>query len=255
MKKLAFLISLLLTGLSYAQSVNEYRYVVIPSRFELQSETNQYRLNTLAKKYLTEAGFEAVHESLMTDNQVNHRCDNLFIDIVKVKSLLTIKVKVLLRDCRNAVIFESKEGNSKEKSYEKGYQEALAKAFESVKELHYTYTGKKQDVTPEPQPVAVSKPVAPVAATPVVTSNPVQSDTTTSKTTYTVEPLASGYLIIDGNTSKIALKILKTSDPKIYTASRNGDSGVFLNKNGKWFFEYYRNGTLYSEEFSVDYTF
>ncbi|UMY66962.1 MULTISPECIES: hypothetical protein [unclassified Flavobacterium] len=254
MKKFALFILLFLTGWSNAQSVNEFRYVVIPTRFELQSEPNQYRLNTLSKKYLTEAGFEAVHESLMTDDQVNRRCDNLFIDIVKVKSLLTIKIKVVFRDCRNAVIFESKEGNSKEKSYEKGYQEALAKAFESVKELQYTYTGKKQDVTPEPQPVAVSKPVVPAAATPIATTPVVPSDTTL-KPSYTVEALASGYLIIDSNTSKIALKILKTSDPKIYTASRNGDSGVFLNKNGKWFFEYYRNGTLYSEEFSVDYTF
>ncbi|HLN96147.1 MAG TPA: hypothetical protein VK183_10985 [Flavobacterium sp.] len=250
MKKLAFFILLFVTGTLFAQSVNEYRYVVIPNRFDLQSEPNQYRLNTLSKKYLTEAGFEAVHESLMTDDQVNHRCDNLFIDIVKVKSLLTIKVKVLFKDCRNAVVFESKEGSSKDKSYEKGYQEALAKAFESVKELQYTYTGKKQEAVTESQPIAVQKTVTPVVST--TTTAP--SDAT-SKTIYTVEPLASGYLIIDNNTSKIALKILKTSDPKIYTASRNGDSGVFLNKNGKWFFEYYRNGTLYSEEFSVNYAF
>lgn len=250
MKKLAFLILLFVTGTLFAQSINDYRYVVIPTRFDLQSEPNQYRLNTLSKKYLTEAGFEAVHESLMTDDQVNHRCDNLFIDIVKVKSLLTIKVKVLFKDCRNAVVFESKEGSSKDKSYEKGYQEALAKAFESVKELQYTYTGKKQEAVTESQPIAVQKTITPVVST--TTTAP--SDAT-SKTVYTVEPLASGYLIIDNNTSKIALKILKTSDPKIYTASRNGDSGVFLNKNGKWFFEYYRNGTLYSEEFSVNYAF
>jgi len=253
MKKLILALVLFVVGTSWAQSLNQYRYVVIPNRFELQSDPNQYRLNTITKKYLTEAGFDAVHETLMTDEQVNHRCDNLFIDIVKVKSLLTIRVKVLFRDCRNTVVFESKEGSSKEKSYEKGYQEALSKAFESIKDLHYTYTGKQDETITQPQSTAVSTPVEKVAVKqPAVTeATPVMA----AKSAYTVESLASGYLIIDAETSRIVLKILRTSDPKVFTASRKDDSGVFLNKNGKWFFEYYRDGKLYSEEFAIDYNF
>lgn len=253
MKNFLFLLLVVLSYGAHSQSVNDYRYVVIPTRFELQSQPNQYRLNTLVKKYLTESGFEAVHESLMTDDQINQRCHHLFVDVVKVKSLLTIKLKVVLRDCRNNVVFESQEGSSKEKAYEKGYPEALARAFESVKALHYSYAGAHKDTIVKPKPISAEPTVVKTVDAPA--TPPAAKLVSTTKTTYTVEALASGYLIIEAETSRIALKILKTSDPKVFSALRGGDNGVFLNKDGKWYFEYYRDGKLYAEAFDIDYAF
>lgn len=254
MKRFFALLVLFTSVSALAQtSVNDYQFVVIPSRFEVQSDANQYRLNTLSKKYLLDAGFNPVHETMMTDGQINHRCDHLYMDVLKVKSMLTVKVKILFRDCRNNIIFESAEGRSKEKDYEKGYQEALKEAFESVKQLGYAYNGKNSATTVSvPQNASVTvTPTQPAVLQ--AEAKPVAARATGAA--YTVEALASGYLIIDAATSRIALKIMKTSDPKIYTASRNGESGVFINKGGKWFFEYYKDEKLYSEEFKVDYNF
>lgn len=237
MKNLALFVFFLFVGTAAAQtSVNDYQMVIIPSRFEIQSEPNQYRLNTHAKKLLEEAGFSAVHESMMTAEQGNRRCDFLIMDVVKVKSILTVKIKVIFKDCRNNIVFESADASAKEKEYAVAYPEALRKAFESVKALGYQYSGK----------VGTGHVSAPVTQTTV--AEPVA---VAPQSGYVLETLASGYLIIDAATSRIALKILRTSDPKTYIASRGGENGVFLNKSGKWFFEHYKDDKLYSEEFKV----
>lgn len=248
MKKILLFVLLCCGFLSGAQSVNDYRYVVIPNRFEMQTESNQYRLNTIAKKLLTEAGFTAYYESMLPDELVNKRCDNLYMDFVKVKSMLKIKGKITLTDCRGKVVFESAEGNSRSKEYKVGYPEAFQEAFESLKALQYQYNGKVQSE-------AVSSTAGGMNRQDQQRNEvqaPASSASSASSVVYSVEELANGYLVIDPATSRIALKILKTADPKIYTASNHTAQGVFINKGGKWFFEYYKDEKLYSEEYKVN---
>jgi hypothetical protein len=47
---------------SYAQSVNDYKAVIVPLKYDFKSE-NQYRLNTLTKFNLGKAGFTAFYNN------------------------------------------------------------------------------------------------------------------------------------------------------------------------------------------------
>jgi hypothetical protein len=49
MKKQLLFIALFISGLGIAQSVNDYKAVIIPLKFEFMKSDNQYRLATLSK--------------------------------------------------------------------------------------------------------------------------------------------------------------------------------------------------------------
>ncbi len=67
MKVSALLIFVFITVSAYSQnSLNNYKYVIVPAKFSFSKEENQYGLNTLAKLLLQEKGFSAfvVNEDL-----------------------------------------------------------------------------------------------------------------------------------------------------------------------------------------------
>jgi hypothetical protein len=64
---------------SYAQSVNDYKAVIVPLKFIFKKE-NQYRLNTLTKFNLGKAGFTAfINDSIPAE--YNDRCSILYADV------------------------------------------------------------------------------------------------------------------------------------------------------------------------------
>ena len=140
-----FLLSLLLTismGSSMiSQSVNDYKYVIIPEKFDFLNEKDQYQMNSLTKFLFNKYGFEAYiakSDNLPLDYTRNG-CNALYADIVEVSGMLRTKLLVKLLDCNDAVVFTSEEGSSKLKEYKKSYHEALRRAFESIDDLNYSY--------------------------------------------------------------------------------------------------------------------
>ena len=140
-----FLLSLLLTismGSSMiSQSVNDYKYVIIPEKFDFLNEKDQYQMNSLTKFLFNKYGFEAYiakSDNLPLDYTRNG-CNALYADIVEVSGMLRTKLLVKLLDCNDAVVFISEEGSSKLKEYKKSYHEALRRAFESIDDLNYSY--------------------------------------------------------------------------------------------------------------------
>lgn len=173
MKKLLF-IFILLNGIFSvsAQSINQYKYVLIPETFEFTGEVNQYQLNSLAKFLFEKEGF---HTLMLTDKKpldlLNDPCNALNFNIENNSGLFTTRFTIVLKNCNNEVVFRSEEGVSKEKEYGKAYHEAFRRAFESVRELNYAYkTGEKMDrnnmvhtnpeadVEPEKEIVEISEP-------------------------------------------------------------------------------------------------
>ena len=58
--KIKFLLAAILCSVvGFAQSINDYKAVIIPLRYEFMKTDNQYRLATLSKQNLVKAGFEA----------------------------------------------------------------------------------------------------------------------------------------------------------------------------------------------------
>ncbi|AWH73123.1 hypothetical protein DCS32_02785 [Dokdonia sp. Dokd-P16] len=124
-----------------SQSVNDYKYVIVPEKFDFLNEKDQYQLNSLTTFLFNKYGFEAYVEkasNLPLDYKRNG-CNTLRADVVESSGMLRTKLQVKLLDCNDAVVFVSEEGSSKLKEYKKSYHEALRRAFESIEELNYTY--------------------------------------------------------------------------------------------------------------------
>ena len=143
MKK-AYLIFVLFIGVCFTgvgQNLNSYKYVVIPEKFDFLKESNQYQMNELAKFLFEKYGFSAFMASELKPSDISmDPCNTLYADVIDDSGLLQTKLQVLLKDCRNNIVFTSEEGKSREKDFKKAYQEALRAAFKYVQTISYTYS-------------------------------------------------------------------------------------------------------------------
>lgn len=252
MKKHLLVLLVLVVNYSYSQSVNDYKAVIIPVKYDFLKTENQYRLNTLTKFNLKKAGFEAFYSNEAVPNDYSDRCSLLYIDVLKENSFLISKLFLTLKDCNGKIIFQSAVGKSKEKEYQVAYTEALNEAFQSVHNLKYKYNGstttKVQPAThPEVvKPMASSVSVVKSAVNEHVVANSVVSD---SKLLY-AQSTANGYQLID-STPKVIMKVFSTSNKECYIAVKGDIQGVLILKNNQWVFEYYQNDQLWSETIAV----
>lgn len=143
MNKLLFIISLLLMTpfSSFTQeSINDYKYVIIPNQYSFLSEADQYQLNSLTKFLFNKYGYTAFmqDEDFPEDLQYN-KCLALYADVNKGNAFLKIKIEIALKDCEGKVVIVSKEGGSREKEYSKAYNLALREAFETFQNINYVY--------------------------------------------------------------------------------------------------------------------
>lgn len=249
MKKQLICIVLLISGLGIAQSINDYKAVIIPLKYEFMKSDNQYRLATLSKLNLNKAGFEAYYTSEDKPLAYSDRCGLLNLDVVKASAFLSTKLYVVFKDCYGKIIFTSDVGFSREKNYETAYNEALNKAFESVMALNYQYSGKS--VSSSVAPVAISAPkegssesLRSNAATAVVAVN-----VPSTKVLY-AQPTANGFQLVD-STPSVVFKIQKTATADFYLAQKAETNGVMYKKDNQWYFEYYQGDTLMSEKVDI----
>ncbi|WP_133525617.1 hypothetical protein [Flavobacterium sp. 245] len=233
-----------------SQSVNDYKAVIVPLKYDFLKSENQYRMATISKGNLTKAGFQAFYANEELPAELSDRCQLLYMDVIKDSGFLVTKLFVELKDCYGKVVYTSEVGKSKEKDYEAAYRESLNMAFVSVNGLHYKYSGKT--IAPNTKagmitaaPVAVA---ATVATQPAVTPTPV-ADVADPNLLY-AQPTDNGFQLID-KTPKVVMKLLKTSRPDSFIAIKDGVQGTLNAKDNQWFFEYYQNDKLVSEKVSV----
>ncbi|MEM0575349.1 hypothetical protein [Flavobacterium polysaccharolyticum] len=238
----------LLTSFSFAQSINDFKAVIVPLKFDFQKNKNEYRVSTLTKHNLAKAGFEAFYTE---EPNPYDKCSLLYIDVINVKAFLATKMYFVLKDCNGKEIFKSTTGYTKEKDYQLAYTEVINEAFNSLYAMHYKYTPGAIPVvttapsavfTPNPVPVAsnVDTPVSAVVATNVVANTAV----------YYAQPTPNGYQLVD-TTPKVVMKLYKTSKSDYFTAVRDGVQGALLLKDNEWYFEYYQNEQLLSEKIAI----
>lgn len=235
MKKIVLLF-ILISSYAFSQSVNDYQYVIVPLKFDFLKKDDQYRLNTLTKLLLQKYGFKTYlnNEEIPLNLE---RCNFLYANVIETSGMFATKVKVVLKDCKENVIFETKLGESREKDYTLAYNEALRDAGKSFDKLDYKYNGQNGVVTQ----------IAPVINQ-VETEKTVNSDsgTTSNEIFYFAQPIANGYQVVD-NEPKVIMKLINTSLKNIFLAEKGEKRGVVLPKGNQWFFEYFENGKLFSE--------
>ena len=266
-----FLLLLLLSSFSvYAQNtINNYKYVVVPEKFSFLKQNDQYGLNSLTKALLAEKGFTVYLDNAELPSEIaNNKCQALNVDLLEKNSMFTTSLTLLLKDCQGNIVFKSKEGKSREKEYRVSYNLALRDAFTSLDAVPYAYNGAtnaqpvQPTVTTTAPPVttvnantqaAIVTPSAPVATAPTIAATavkPVQVETNQPSGTLYAQAIANGYQLID-TTPKIVLTLLKTSAQDYFIANNGTSNGIVLKKNDGWFFEYYKDGKLNSEKLLV----
>lgn len=239
------LIALLTSVIGFSQTVNDYKAVIVPLKYDFLKTENQYRMSTMTKANLNKAGFQAFYGNEELPAGYGDRCDLLYVDVKKDNGFLITKLFVEFKDCYGKVIYTSEIGKSKEKDYEVAYRECLDLAFVSINALHYKYNGNSGSTSSRTTtPVASST----VIATTAVVTAPV-ADMKDPNLLY-AQPTENGYQLID-KTPKVVMKLLKTSRPDSFIAIKDGIQGSLNAKDNQWFFEYYKNDQLVSEKVSV----
>ncbi len=170
------LILFLYVSISLAQSsIDAYKYIIVPKKYDFLKWENKYELNSLTKFLFEKQGYKTLLEG---DNYpgdlMNNPCLALTVDVKEDSSMLTSKLVIELSNCYKKVVFTSVEGKSKKKEYKKSYHEALRNSFVSFEELEYSFDENlvvNKQVVKEtlPQPnVPITSVVAVVPAVPVV---------------------------------------------------------------------------------------
>lgn len=274
MKNKLMMLLLLVVGYGFSQSVNDYKAVIIPIKYDFLKTDNQYRLQTITKMNLQKAGFQAFYAIETLPVEITDRCSLLYVDVKKDNTFLVSKLFIVLKDCYGTEVYKSSIGKSREKEYEVAYVEALNLAFESVYSLSYEYNGNTNFsprtgvnlpavpvmaapaiVSPTSTVPAVTMTTAaaavaiPVVAISTTTNEPKTSDVKSSGLLY-AQPTAYGYQLIDSE-PKVIMKVYKTSNPASFMAKKGEVQGVLVSKDNHWFFEYYQGDKFVSQKIDV----
>jgi hypothetical protein len=273
----ALLIAASFTVAGHAQNnINSYKYVLVPKKFDFVGEEDEYGLNSTTKTVLEQKGFVVFwnNGSLPPDLAAN-RCSALFVEVTRRKAFLSTNLTFSLKDCSGNIVFKSKEGKSTEKEWYVAYDQALRNALSSLNSVPYKYdstlpaqpqqlpatpatTPGTIPATPTQAPVSTAsasssqQPVSTASASSPQTPVPAPPAAADMTGTLYAQPMPSGYQLID-TTPKKVLTLLKTSLQDCFLAETvaGASNGIVFKKNGEWFFEYYKDGTLVSQKLAI----
>ena len=269
--KIFLLLTLILStsALQAQQSVNDYKYLIVPVRYDFQKSDDQFQVNSLTKFLFEKEGFTVFlsNEDFPDELKLN-RCLALTARLNDKSKLFNTKMNFDLVDCDNNVLFSALEGVSKEKDYKAAYFACVRESFEGVKELNYAYQPKEKkdgqekvessvnDVS-KTEPVTIqtnsnTTTVVPVATTSVAVNNSEDKTNTVepvaekeqvkppSDVLY-AQPNANGYQVVDAS-PKVVYMLLKTSKQDVFLLK---DHSAIVYKAGEdWKVEYYEDEKL-----------
>lgn len=226
-------------------TINNYKFVIVPSKFSFLKTADQYQLNTFTKMFLEKYGFVVYFDTdLLPPEAAGDNCNKLFADVIANTNMFVTKLDVTLRDCMNNEVFRTETGSSREKEYKTSYRQALREAFKSFDTVGYQHNGKdgiRGQIGNSGTQVSKLK-TAP---------SPLKEDVVVDKNTLFAQPIENGFQLVNSE-PKVVYKLKKTSSEHVFLAEKEALNGTLISKGkGKWVFEYYVDGKLMTEEVTV----
>ena len=129
-------------GFSAFGQFSDYKYIIVPKKFDVFRKQNMHLTSTNIKYLLTQRGFNAVYDDALPEDLFQDRCLGLIVNLEDDSSFFSTKTTVVFKDCRSVEIFRTIEGNSKLKEYKPAYRQALDRAFVSLDGIDPTYIVK-----------------------------------------------------------------------------------------------------------------
>lgn len=274
MKKLLFSLLLLTSYIGISQAeLNNYKYIIVPTKFDAFKQENQYQTSTLIKHILVENGFDAVYDNALPEDLLSNRCLGLLLGLTDDSSMFTTKLTLTLKDCFSKEVYTTKEGSSKEKDFKTAYSEAIKESIKlSLSGLGYKYNpgsstapvvvGYRDDVKKVRENIvseAKNLPAAPIVQQKASLEEqsyknmePVPSVITKDggASVLYAQAISNGFQLVD-SAPKIRYRILNSSLADVFFAEGDGRQGLVLRKGDKWYFEYYDGGQLLVEELNI----
>ncbi len=284
LKYILIIVFVLSSGIIIGQrSLNEYKYVTVPNKFDFLKSDDQYQLNSLTKFLFTKEGFQTLFGGdVRPEELAKSSCLGLTTKVNNTSGLLNTKLVIELVNCRNETVFTSAEGRSKEKDYKKGYHEALRKAFESITDLNYSYEPVKELVVQETQvekekefiPEEVKEEVALKESNEVAKTIEIKQDDKVidniekqkvedvkneveakelpeleaSTNLLYAQANPYGFQLVD-STPKVVYILLKTSRADVYILKNK--NGILFKKDNEWIVEYYEVNELVKQVLEI----
>jgi hypothetical protein len=132
MKKIFLLLVLFIYSFSFAQ--DNYKYVIVPKKFDFFKEENKYNLNAITKSFFENEGFTVIYDTEEFPSELAaNRCSGLYLNVLEKSNMLYTKIIFEIKDCKNKTILTSKQGESRDKEYEKAYKESFRAALVSMR--------------------------------------------------------------------------------------------------------------------------
>lgn len=224
------------------KKVNNYKFIIVPDRFDFLKHNDEYKTSSLTTFLLRKNGFTVVSNSGTYPKELRENlCKGLKADILDKSSMFKIKVILELRDCNGKLLYTSEEGVSRLKEFKKGFQEAIRNAHASMK-----------DVFHEPVLVEERKEVKTDAVLPVINNietaqiSPINN--IALSTTLYAQPKENGFQLINLK-PQVVFVILNTSVKGVFVIKDK--NGLLYKKGENWIAEFYENGKLIEKKYQV----
>lgn len=247
LKKCIVTVSLILIAfLGTAQeSLNDFKYIIIPKSFEFSKSDDQYQLNSLTKFLFNKYGYEAYFVDELPEDLKKNRCLGLMTEVSNDEGgMFKTKLKISLKNCYDAVVMTSKIGESRKKQFDKAYTEALRDAFETFKELEYKYVPvqinenengeNKEEVELESEEEIII--VEETVIEDMSEIKAVEEIKTYETISLKAKEIKNGYLL-SGNDDEVVYKVRKTTNNELFILE--GSTGIIHKVLGRWMVEYY----------------
>ncbi len=236
-----FCTSLQLQAQNDIEKLNDYKYVIIPLQFGFQDEDNQYMVNSKLKYLLNQYGFDTYMD--VEDGPLDLEMNSCLALHAELKSdaegflAMQTKLRLLLKDCRNRVVFESEEGTSREKEFKKGYLDALDDLFDrtfSGFEYHYNNHVKNEDTA-----LAENQETTETVAKPKKDSDVNGLSATKDRiyllngTTYGIHKIQAGYLLLNEHTGERKALLHETDEHTILYNSTTVNGTASVKEGGR----------------------
>ena len=250
MKKSLYITFMLCTIFGYSQNLNNYKYALLPSKFSFQKEKDQYNVNSIVRMILEKNQFETYRDDeKFSEDFANENCNKVYVDLDVVNTMFITKVKIILKDCKNTVLFTSLEGRSKSKENAVAYLEALREASRSLDVLNHKYEPAQQNLLS----IGESKLVeTKITQNKEFENSDILNKIIINEKQFIATSTSLGWNLINPD-KKMEIIMFKTTLNDFYIAKKNDKQGIIYLKNSFWFFEYYDGDFLKREQLRIQF--
>ncbi|MFC0344970.1 hypothetical protein [Epilithonimonas hispanica] len=249
MKKISIFLSVIFLVLIKAQTVSDYKYILIPQEFNDFKDNKDYGLGIIMEKSLKGKKYVVLSETKTSwpAEALTNPCKVLATDVLNDKSMFRNKIILNFKDCNNQVVFTEK-GSSTIKEFEPGFQDALKQGLAKVPISNPSATIEK---IAESKPVEEIKKVDDVK---VAQSPAAQKYKNGSLSLQRIQIDNSQFILVDGNSSVPFATFRATTKQDVFRVKlASGVSTIGYYENGNIVIEIPKNNDEFSKEvFSVN---